>query len=52
MNLIANAIESMEQNSEWPRELELRVSEEGRMVLTEIAVAVNTALYQARSQLE
>ncbi len=36
-NLITNAIESMEQNSEWPRDLEIKVSREDRTVLTEIA---------------
>lgn len=36
-NLITNAIESMEQNCEWPRDLEIEVSAEGGTVLTEIA---------------
>ncbi|HEX3661401.1 MAG TPA: sensor histidine kinase [Acidobacteriaceae bacterium] len=36
-NLIANAVESMQENAEWPRELSVRVSKEKRMVLTEIA---------------
>ncbi len=36
-NLMTNAIESMEENCAWPRDMEIRVSEEGRMVLTEIA---------------
>jgi signal transduction histidine kinase len=36
-NLITNAIESMEESGEWPRDLEIRVSQEGRTVLTEIA---------------
>ncbi len=36
-NLMTNAIESMEENCEWPRDMEIRVSGEGRMVLIEIA---------------
>jgi signal transduction histidine kinase len=36
-NLMTNAVESMEHNCEWPRDLEIKVSRWGRMVLTEIA---------------
>jgi signal transduction histidine kinase len=36
-NLMTNAIESMEENCEWPRDLDIKVSWEGRTVLTEIA---------------
>jgi signal transduction histidine kinase len=36
-NLLTNAIESMEHNCDWPKDLEVKVSGEGGMVLTEIA---------------
>lgn len=36
-NLMVNAIESMEHNSDWPRELEIRVFQEDGMIRTEIA---------------
>lgn len=36
-NLMTNAIESMEENCERPRDLEINVSREGRTVLTEIS---------------
>lgn len=37
MNLIANAVESMQENAEWPRELKVTVCQEKTAVLTEIA---------------
>jgi signal transduction histidine kinase len=36
-NLMTNAIESMEQNCEWPRDLQIKVSREDKTVVTEIA---------------
>jgi signal transduction histidine kinase len=36
-NLITNAVESREQNCEWPRDLEIKVSGEGKTVRTESA---------------